>query len=53
MKRFIFNLLAGDFGGAIGHNNLVRIGAFLMRAGRKDMPNCIAANGEVLVQKSY
>lgn len=52
MKNFVFKLLAGRLGGVIGHRNLVRIGAFLARAGRMDMPNSITANGETLVQKA-
>lgn len=52
MKNFIFNLLAGRLGGILGRRNLVRVGAFLMRAGRQDMPNRINANGESLVQKT-
>ena len=52
MKNFAFNSLAGRLGDVIGHRNLVRIGAFLVRAGRQDMPNHIAANGEALIQKT-
>lgn len=51
MKSFIFNLLCGKLGSIVGYQNLVRIGAFFMRAGRQDMRNDIATNGEILVQK--
>lgn len=52
MKKLIFNLLAGRLGGFLGRRNIVRIGAFLMRAGMQDMPNQIVASGEILVQNT-
>ena len=52
MKNLVFKLLAGRLGGVIGRRNLVRIGTFLARAGRQDIPNSISANGEALVQKT-
>ncbi len=52
MKNFAFKLLAGPIGNIIGHSNLLRTGAFLMRAGRLDLPNSIDGNGEALVQKT-
>ena len=50
MKSFIFNFMSGGFGDYIGRRNLVRLGAFILRAGRLDIPNCIERNGEILVQ---
>ena len=52
MKSVLFRLLAGRLGNVIGRRNLAKTGAFLMRAGRQDIPNSIAMNGEALVQKT-
>lgn len=52
MKSYIFKLLAGRVGKIVGHYNLVRIGNFFSRAGRLDIPNSIANNGEAMVQKA-
>jgi len=52
MKKLIFKLLSGTLGSIIGHSNLVRIGSFIMRAGRLDIPNSMGKNGEELVQEA-
>ena len=52
MKRFVFDRLAGRLGDLVGRARLVRAGAYLSRAGRLDVPDDPACNGEGLVQQT-
>lgn len=51
MKKAILRRLAGSWGEVLGHPNLVRLGSYLVRAGRRDVPNGMEENGESLVQR--
>ena len=51
VKQQVFNWLTGRLGDFIGRAGLVRVGQYLCRAGRLDVPDGIANNGEGLVQQ--
>ena len=48
----VFDRLLGRLGDVVGRANLVRIGAYLSRAGRLDAPDALERNGELLVQEA-
>jgi FkbM family methyltransferase len=52
LKSAILNFLSKHLGSVVGSRNLIRIGAFIMRAGRSDFPNTIDSNGETLIQET-
>lgn len=52
MKQFFFDRLSGRLGDRIGRSHIVRVGQFLCRSGRIDVPDGIATNGERLVQQA-
>ena len=52
LKRFVFDRLTGRFGDLVGRARLVRAGGYLSRAGRLDVPDDLACNGERLVQQA-
>ena len=52
VKRWVFDRLTGRLGDVLGRANLVRVGGFLSRAGRLDVPDGIAHDGERLVQET-
>ena len=50
VKRWVFDRLTGRLGDFLGRANLVRVGGYLSRAGRFDVPDGISDDGERLVQ---
>ena len=52
LRRFVFDRLTGRLGDLLGRARLVRVGAYLGRAGRLDAPDELARNGEGLVQQT-
>ena len=52
IKQFVFNRLSGRFGDFVGRALLVRVGQYLCRSGRLDVPDGIESNGEGLVQQA-